>query len=137
MLGLALVHVNRSCRLSICMAEGNTKCISCLTFFLSSKINADQMKITNDFPLHHDWLSQFSKTVTISQMPPKAIRHANSHRRGGALIETVAWFPFLQRRAIERPAYTTREQLASRADKAVRAQFMRGRMAMLGLYVRQ
>jgi hypothetical protein len=29
------------------------------------------MKITNDFPLHHDWLSQFSKTVTISQMPQR------------------------------------------------------------------
>jgi hypothetical protein len=49
MIGLALVHVNRSCRLSICMAESNTKCISWLTFFLSSKINADQMKITMTF----------------------------------------------------------------------------------------
>jgi hypothetical protein len=30
-----------------------------------------------------------------------------------------------------------REQFLSRGDKAVRAQSMRGRMAMLGLYVRQ
>jgi hypothetical protein len=45
--------------------------------------------------------------------------------------------PFLERRAIERHAYTCREQFVSRGDKAVRAQSMRGRMAMLGLYVRQ
>jgi len=45
--------------------------------------------------------------------------------------------PFLERRAIERHAYTHREQFPSRGDKAVRAQSMRGRMAMLGLYVRQ
>jgi hypothetical protein len=30
-----------------------------LTLFLSSKIDADQMKITNYFPLHHDCLFQF------------------------------------------------------------------------------
>jgi predicted phage terminase large subunit-like protein len=53
----------------------------------------------------------------------------------GQIISGVG--PFLERRAIERHAYTHREQLASRADKAVRAQSMRGRMAMLGLYVRQ
>jgi phage terminase large subunit-like protein len=45
--------------------------------------------------------------------------------------------PFLERRAIERQAYTCREQFVSRGDKAVRAQSMLGRMAMLGLYVRQ
>jgi hypothetical protein len=35
-------------------------------------------------------------------------------------------------RSVERQAYTTREQFASRGHKAVRAQSMRGRMAMLG-----
>jgi phage terminase large subunit-like protein len=40
-----------------------------------------------------------------------------------------------QRRAIERKAYTAREQWVSRGDKATRAQSFRGRMAMLGLYV--
>jgi len=45
--------------------------------------------------------------------------------------------PFLERRAIERQAYTAREQFVSRGDKAVRAQSIRGRMAMLGFYVRQ
>jgi predicted phage terminase large subunit-like protein len=53
----------------------------------------------------------------------------------GQIISGVG--PYLQRRAIDRQAYTAREQFASRADKAVRAQSMRGRMAMLGLYVRQ
>jgi predicted phage terminase large subunit-like protein len=53
----------------------------------------------------------------------------------GQIISGVG--PYLQRRAIERQAYTAREQFASRGDKAVRAQSIRGRMAMLGLYVRQ
>jgi hypothetical protein len=41
----------------------------------------------------------------------------------------------LQRRAIERRAYTHRQQFVSRGDKATRAQSFRGRMAMLGLHV--
>jgi predicted phage terminase large subunit-like protein len=53
----------------------------------------------------------------------------------GQIIAGVG--PFLERRAVERHAYTHREQFPSRGDKAVRAQSMRGRMAMLGLYVRQ
>ena len=52
----------------------------------------------------------------------------------GQIISSLG--PFLKRRAIERHAYTTREQFPSRGDKAVRAQSIRGRMAMLGLYVR-
>jgi predicted phage terminase large subunit-like protein len=50
----------------------------------------------------------------------------------GQIIAGVG--PFLERRAIERQAYTHREQFPSRVDKAVRAQSMRGR---IGLYVRQ
>jgi hypothetical protein len=42
----------------------------------------------------------------------------------GQIISGVG--PFLRRRAIERHAYTTHEQFASRGDKAVRAQSMRG-----------
>ena len=53
----------------------------------------------------------------------------------GQIISGVG--PYLKRRAIERRAYTCREQFPSRGDKAVRAQSMRGRMATLGLYVRQ
>jgi predicted phage terminase large subunit-like protein len=44
--------------------------------------------------------------------------------------------PFLERRARERHAYTCREHFPSRHDKAVRAQSIRGRMGLRGLYVR-
>lgn len=43
--------------------------------------------------------------------------------------------PFLEKRARERKAYTYREQFPTRGDKAVRAQSIRGRMAMEGLYI--
>lgn len=44
--------------------------------------------------------------------------------------------PFLDRRARERGAYCARETFPTRHDKAVRAQSIRGRMAMQGLYVK-
>lgn len=43
--------------------------------------------------------------------------------------------PFLERRMRERRAYVMREAFPARADKAVRAQAIRGRMALDGLYV--
>lgn len=43
--------------------------------------------------------------------------------------------PFLQRRMIERKAFTYRRQFPSKHDKAVRAQSIRGRMAVEGLYI--
>src|SRR5690606_29198763 len=43
--------------------------------------------------------------------------------------------PFLVKRMIERQAYVARESFATRGDKAIRAQSIRGRMAMNGLYV--
>lgn len=43
--------------------------------------------------------------------------------------------PFLERRARERQAYCYREQFPTRGDKAVRAQSIRGRMALDGIYV--
>ena len=43
--------------------------------------------------------------------------------------------PFLQRRMRERGAHIVREQFSARGDKGVRAQSMRGRMALDGLYV--
>ena len=43
--------------------------------------------------------------------------------------------PFLERRMRERKAYVAREQFPTRGDKAVRAQSIRGRMALEGLYV--
>ena len=42
--------------------------------------------------------------------------------------------PFLDRRQSERKAYVAREQFPTRGDKAVRAQSIRGRMAIEGLY---
>ncbi len=43
--------------------------------------------------------------------------------------------PYIDRRQIERQAYVYRQQFPTRADKAVRAQSIRGRMASHGLYV--
>lgn len=43
--------------------------------------------------------------------------------------------PFLVKRMIETESYTVREQFPTRGDKAVRAQSIRGRMAMQGLHI--
>jgi predicted phage terminase large subunit-like protein len=43
--------------------------------------------------------------------------------------------PFLERRMRERKAFVYRRQFPTRGDKAVRAQSIRGRMAMQGLYI--
>jgi predicted phage terminase large subunit-like protein len=43
--------------------------------------------------------------------------------------------PFLDRRSRERGAFVARDQFATRGDKAIRAQSIRGRMALGGLYV--
>ena len=43
--------------------------------------------------------------------------------------------PFLSRRQHERKAYVNREPFPTRGDKAVRAQSIRGRIALEGLYV--
>jgi predicted phage terminase large subunit-like protein len=52
---------------------------------------------------------------------------------GGQINSGVG--PFLLSTARQRQAYTFRRQFASRHDKAVRAQAIRGRMAMDGLYI--
>ena len=43
--------------------------------------------------------------------------------------------PFIERRSIERKAWIQREQFPTRGDKATRAASIRGRMALIGLYV--
>ena len=43
--------------------------------------------------------------------------------------------PFLERRMRERRVYVARERFPTRGDKSVRAQSIRGRMALDGLYV--
>lgn len=45
--------------------------------------------------------------------------------------------PFLVKRMIESRSYVAREQFATRGDKAVRAQSIRGRMALQGIYVQR
>lgn len=45
--------------------------------------------------------------------------------------------PFVERRMRERRAYVAREQFPTRGDKAVRAQSIRGRMALEGLFLPQ
>jgi hypothetical protein len=45
--------------------------------------------------------------------------------------------PFLERMQQERQAYVYRREFPTRGDKAVRAQSIRGRMALDGLYVPQ
>ena len=52
----------------------------------------------------------------------------------GQIVSGVG--PFLEKRARERKAYTARERFPTRGDKAARAQSFRGRMAMLGLYIK-
>ena len=43
--------------------------------------------------------------------------------------------PFLEKRLLERKAYVSRTVFPTRGDKSVRAQSIRGRMAMQGLYI--
>lgn len=43
--------------------------------------------------------------------------------------------PFLVRRMMDRQAYVAREAFATRGDKAIRAQSIRGRMALTGLHI--
>lgn len=43
--------------------------------------------------------------------------------------------PFIQRRQVERKAFVYRRPFPTRGDKAIRAQAIRGRMALQGLYV--
>lgn len=52
---------------------------------------------------------------------------------GGQIKSGVG--PFLVKRMLETGSYTAREQFPTRGDKAVRAQSMRGRMALQGLHV--
>jgi predicted phage terminase large subunit-like protein len=52
---------------------------------------------------------------------------------GGQIRASVG--PFLERRMAERKAYTFRRQFQARHDKAVRAQSIRARMSLQGLYL--
>jgi predicted phage terminase large subunit-like protein len=97
-----------------------------------SKLNAEVRVLLADSTTRQRFAELGQDIPAPDQQSPEALVWAEEH---GQIISGVG--PFLERRAIERHAYTHREQFPSRGDKAVRAQSMRGRMAMLGLYVRQ
>lgn len=81
------------------------------------------------------WRGQKSSDVWIEAWCDLVVKWKPSFwaEEKGQIISGVG--PFLESRAIAREAWTAREQFTSRGDKAVRAQSMRGRMAMLGIYV--
>jgi predicted phage terminase large subunit-like protein len=70
-----------------------------------------------------------------SSPSPKACRAARADwaEEQGQIKASVG--PFLLRRQHERKAYVNREPFPTRGDKAVRAQSIRGRMALERLYV--
>lgn len=81
------------------------------------------------------WRSQADSAVWIDALCDlilqwKPIEWAEE---GGQIRGAIG--PFIDRRARERNAYCYRRQFPSRGDKAVRAQAIRGLMAMRGLYV--
>jgi predicted phage terminase large subunit-like protein len=81
------------------------------------------------------WRKQAASDVWVEALCDLVIQHkpigwAEEH---GQIKSGVG--PFLERRLRERKAYVGREQFPTRGDKAVRAQSIRGRMALEGLYV--
>jgi predicted phage terminase large subunit-like protein len=74
----------------------------------------------------NDWIESFCDLVL--KWKPMAWAEEQGQIRAGI-------GPFLDRRQRERKAYVVREAFPTRGDKAVRAQSIRGRMALEGLYV--
>lgn len=72
-----------------------------------------------------DWIESFCDLV----LKHKPIGWAEE---AGQIKSAVG--PFLKRRMQERKAFVHREQFPTRGDKAIRAQSIRGRMSMEGLY---
>jgi predicted phage terminase large subunit-like protein len=72
------------------------------------------------------WIEAFCDLV--KEWKPLAWAEENGQIKSGV-------GPFIERRQRERQAYVFREQFPTRGDKAVRAQSIRGRMALEGLYV--
>ncbi|MCF2523915.1 phage terminase large subunit [Bradyrhizobium sp. G127] len=73
-----------------------------------------------------EWVESFCDLVR--QWQPMAWAEESGQIKSGV-------GPFLEKRLRERHAYVYRQQFPTRGDKAVRAQSIRGRMAMKGLYV--
>lgn len=81
------------------------------------------------------WRKQASSDVWVDSFCDLALRWEPREwaEEGGQIKSGVG--PFLDRRQRERDAYVFRRQFPSRHDKAVRAQSIRGRMALHGLYL--
>ena len=81
------------------------------------------------------WRQQASTDVWVETLCDLILRWKPFEwaEEGGQIKSGVG--PFLQRRMMDRQAYTFRRQFPTRGDKSVRAQAIRGRMAMSGLYL--
>lgn len=81
------------------------------------------------------WRKQASSDVWVEAFCDLVIQHKPMGwaEEQGQIKSGVG--PFLDRRQRERRAYVARDQFPTRGDKAVRAQSIRGRMALEGLYV--
>lgn len=75
-----------------------------------------------------EWVEAFC--ALVRQWKPREWAEEQGQIRAGV-------GPFLERMQRERQAYVYRREFPTRADKAVRAQSIRGRMAIDGLYVQQ
>jgi predicted phage terminase large subunit-like protein len=81
------------------------------------------------------WRQQASSDVWVEAFCDLVIEHKpiGWAEETGQIKSGVG--PWIDRRQRERKAFVYREQFPTRGDKAVRAQSMRGRMALDGLYV--
>jgi predicted phage terminase large subunit-like protein len=81
------------------------------------------------------WRQQASSDVWVEAFCDLVIEHKpiGWAEETGQIKSGVG--PWIDRRQRERKAWVYREQFPTRGDKAVRAQSMRGRMALDGLYV--
>ncbi len=81
------------------------------------------------------WRAQASSDVWIESFCNLVIKHKPLEwaEETGQIKASLG--PFIDRRQRERKAYVKRTQFPTRGDKSIRAQSMRGRMALEGLYV--
>ena len=83
------------------------------------------------------WRKQASSEVWIEAFCDLVLKHKSLEwaEETGQIKASLG--PFIDRRQRERKAYVKRTQFPTRGDKSIRAQSMRGRMALEGLYVDQ
>lgn len=81
------------------------------------------------------WRGRYSPDVWIDELVymVKKYEPLEWGEEGGQIKAAIG--PFLTKRLLEKGTYVYRKQYPTRGDKAIRAQSIRGRMAMQGLYV--